>query len=170
MPRRRPRRPVCCAKWAKRRLGDHGTPPGAATGHPSCSQFHALRGVFVVPVRHYGRMWGRRERRRRRRDGCDCDVCDLPFCDLGLLSSLLLLVSRAPSARKRSDRVVLSAIRAYRRVSPRLPTRCRYTPTCSAYGLEAVQRYGTRTGLRLTVGRLLRCRPGVPYGTLDPVP
>ncbi|WP_249024643.1 membrane protein insertion efficiency factor YidD, partial [Couchioplanes caeruleus] len=33
-----------------------------------------------------------------------------------------------------------AAIRGYRRVSPRLPTRCRFTPTCSAYGLEAVQR------------------------------
>jgi putative membrane protein insertion efficiency factor len=69
-----------------------------------------------------------------------------------------------------SDRVVLGAIKAYRRVSPRLPTRCRYLPTCSAYGLEAVQRYGARKGLRLTAARLRRCRPGVPYGTPDPVP
>ena len=69
-----------------------------------------------------------------------------------------------------SDRVVLGAIRAYRRVSPRLPTRCRYTPTCSAYGQEAVRRYGARAGLRLTAARLWRCRPGVPYGTADPVP
>jgi putative membrane protein insertion efficiency factor len=74
---------------------------------------------------------------------------------------------RGESNRKR---VVLAAIRAYRRVSPRLPTRCRYTPTCSAYGLEAVQRYGARKGLRLTAARLRRCRPGVPYGTPDPVP
>jgi hypothetical protein len=69
-----------------------------------------------------------------------------------------------------SDRIVLAAIRGYRRVSPRLPTRCRYTPTCSAYGLEAVERYGTRVGLKLTVARLWRCRPGVAYGTVDPVP
>ena len=70
----------------------------------------------------------------------------------------------------RADAVVTAAIRGYRLISPRLPTRCRYTPTCSAYGLEAVQRYGTRKGLRLTVGRLRRCRPGVTFGTADPVP
>jgi putative membrane protein insertion efficiency factor len=75
-----------------------------------------------------------------------------------------------PRTEKGSDRVVLGAIRAYRRVSPWLPTRCRFTPSCSAYGLEAVRRHGTRKGLRLTAGRLLRCRPGVPYGTPDPVP
>jgi len=72
--------------------------------------------------------------------------------------------------RSNGKRVVLAAISAYRRVSPRLPTRCRYTPTCSAYGLEAVQRYGARKGLRLTAARLRRCRPGVPYGTPDAVP
>lgn len=68
------------------------------------------------------------------------------------------------------DAAVLAAIRGYRRISPRLPARCRYEPTCSAYGLAAVQRHGAREGLRLTAGRLWRCRPGVPYGTADPVP
>ena len=69
-----------------------------------------------------------------------------------------------------ADAVVIAAIRGYRRISPRLPARCRYTPTCSAYGLEAVLRYGAGKGLRLTAGRLLRCRPGVVFGTADPVP
>ncbi|UQU67055.1 membrane protein insertion efficiency factor YidD [Couchioplanes caeruleus] len=124
-------------------------------------------------------MWGRKKRSKRTRwyDGCDCDicdVCDLPFCDFGLISSMLLLIARSgrPEAAPGSPsaRVVSAAIRGYRRVSPRLPTRCRYTPTCSAYGLEAVRRYGTRRGLRLTAGRLSRCRPGVAYGTADPVP
>ncbi len=68
------------------------------------------------------------------------------------------------------DAAVTAAIRGYRKISPRLPTRCPYTPTCSAYGLEAVRRYGTRRGLRLTAGRLRRCRPGVRFGTADPVP
>jgi putative membrane protein insertion efficiency factor len=72
--------------------------------------------------------------------------------------------------RRRVDRAVVLAIRGYRRISPRLPTRCRYEPTCSAYGLEAVRRYGSAKGLRLTAGRLVRCRPGVRLGTLDPVP
>jgi putative membrane protein insertion efficiency factor len=69
-----------------------------------------------------------------------------------------------------ADVVVIAAIRGYRRISPRLPTRCRYAPTCSAYGLEAVRRYGAGKGLRLTATRLWRCRPGVAFGTADPVP
>ena len=126
-------------------------------------------------------MWGRKKRRKRKKDDkwydgcdCDCDVCDLPFCDLGLISSLLLVVARFGGRRETpgsaSARMVTAAIRGYRRVSPRLPTRCRFTPTCSAYGLEAVRRHGTRRGLWLTAGRLRRCRPGVAYGTADPVP
>jgi putative membrane protein insertion efficiency factor len=121
-------------------------------------------------------MWGRKRRRRSRwYDNCDCsclDVCDLPFCDITLLSGALLAISRlgGAGARPRTERAVIAAIRGYRRVSPRLPTRCRYTPTCSAYGLEAVQRHGARTGLLLTAARLRRCRPGVAFGTLDPVP
>lgn len=64
--------------------------------------------------------------------------------------------------------LVLSLIRAYQlartgRVSP-----CRFTPTCSHYAVEAVTRHGARRGLRLTAGRLLRCRPGGPSG-YDPV-
>jgi putative membrane protein insertion efficiency factor len=75
------------------------------------------------------------------------------------------------SRRGRADRAVTAAIKVYRRVSPRSAVpRCRFVPTCSAYGLEAVERYGARKGLRLTAARLVRCRPGVPYGTPDPVP
>lgn len=120
-------------------------------------------------------MWG--SKRRRKRKGkwydscdCDCDFCD--FCDFSLLSSTLLALSRLGGRQRgsRADAAVTAAIRGYRLISPRLPTRCPYTPTCSAYGLEAVQRYGTRKGLRLTAGRLRRCRPGVTFGTADPVP
>ena len=125
-------------------------------------------------------MWGSKRRRKRKDkwyDSCDCDCafCDLECCDFGLLSGLLLALSRLGGAGgrrrgSRADAAVTAAIRGYRLISPRLPTRCRYTPTCSAYGLEAVQRYGTRKGLRLTAGRLRRCRPGVTFGTADPVP
>ena len=48
--------------------------------------------------------------------------------------------------------------------------RCRYTPTCSAYSLEAVRVYGLPRGLWLTTKRLLRCTPGVRFRTRDPVP
>ncbi|BAL91607.1 hypothetical protein AMIS_63870 [Actinoplanes missouriensis 431] len=67
-------------------------------------------------------------------------------------------------------RAATGAIKLYRRISPRLPARCRFTPTCSAYALEAIERHGLRTGLGLTVRRLVRCTPFVPSGTSDPVP
>ena len=46
---------------------------------------------------------------------------------------------------------------------------CRMTPSCSNYALTALQTHGTVRGLRLAVGRLLRCRPGGPVGP-DRVP
>jgi putative membrane protein insertion efficiency factor len=112
-------------------------------------------------------MVGNKRGRKRDKwyDGCDCG-CEV--CDIFSLSALLLVFSRLSGFR--TDAAVTGAIRGYRKVSPRLPTRCRYLPSCSAYGLEAVQRHGTREGLRLTAGRLRRCRPGVAYGTADPVP
>ena len=118
-------------------------------------------------------MWGKKQRKRKKDkwyDNCDCDVCDLACCDFSLLSTTLLLVSRLGPRHSTTDRAVTAAIRGYRKISPRLPTRCRFTPTCSAYGLAAVSRYGTGKGLRLTAARLVRCRPGVPFGTADPVP
>lgn len=47
--------------------------------------------------------------------------------------------------------------------------RCRHEPTCSEYAAEAWSRYGFLAGLRLGVGRILRCRPGGTQG-YDPVP
>jgi len=46
-----------------------------------------------------------------------------------------------------------------RLVSPALPRRCKYHPTCSAYAMEAVRRYGILRGLVLAAWRLLRCNP-----------
>jgi putative membrane protein insertion efficiency factor len=126
-----------------------------------------MSGVWATGKRKRSILWSRKRRRRRWWDICDCD---LGCCDLGLLSTSMLLVARLDEAG-RTRRVVTSAIRGYRRVlSPRMPVRCRYEPSCSAYGLEAVERHGCGKGLRLTAARLRRCRPGVPYGTLDPVP
>ena len=54
----------------------------------------------------------------------------------------------------------LLPVRAYRRlVSPLLPQRCRYYPTCSHYAADAVERYGVMRGSVLAVWRLLRCNP-----------
>ena len=54
-------------------------------------------------------------------------------------------------------------------ISPLLPSSCRFIPTCSEYGIKAFKRFGFWRGLVLTVKRILRCRPGGPYG-YDPVP
>lgn len=58
----------------------------------------------------------------------------------------------------------------YRKViSPMFPPSCRFTPTCSQYGLQAFQKYGVFKGFWLTAGRVLRCHPWGGHGH-DPVP
>ncbi|MFD1325517.1 membrane protein insertion efficiency factor YidD [Micromonospora sonneratiae] len=59
---------------------------------------------------------------------------------------------------------------AYRRwISPALPARCRFYPSCSAYALTAIAQHGALRGAVLAVRRLLRCHPFHPGG-YDPVP
>jgi putative membrane protein insertion efficiency factor len=61
--------------------------------------------------------------------------------------------------------LVLAPIRFYQRlISPALPRRCRYEPTCSTYAVQAIQRYGILRGLVLGCWRLLRCNPWSPGG------
>ena len=65
--------------------------------------------------------------------------------------------------------VALLPVRAYKRlVSPLLPNRCKYHPSCSAYALEAVRSYGVMRGGVLAGWRLLRCNPWS-HGGYDPV-
>ena len=54
-------------------------------------------------------------------------------------------------------------------ISPWLPARCRYTPTCSQYGLEAFKKYGPIKGFWLTLKRIASCNPWGGHGH-DPVP
>ena len=65
--------------------------------------------------------------------------------------------------------VLIALIRGYQLViSPMLPPSCRFTPTCSAYTLEAIRQYGALRGSYMGVRRLLRCHPFHPGG-YDPV-
>lgn len=64
---------------------------------------------------------------------------------------------------------IRAIIIAYRVVSRNRMPVCRFVPSCSEYALEAVERFGARQGLPLLARRLLRCRPGGPFGW-DPVP
>jgi putative membrane protein insertion efficiency factor len=66
-------------------------------------------------------------------------------------------------------RSLLAVFRAWQAVRGGRPSPCRFSPTCSAYGIEAVERHGAVRGGWLTVRRLLRCRPLGPSGW-DPVP
>jgi uncharacterized protein len=67
-------------------------------------------------------------------------------------------------------KVFLAIIRFYQLIiSPLKPPTCRFYPTCSHYGMEAVQRFGALKGGWLTIKRILKCHPFHPGG-LDPVP
>ena len=57
-------------------------------------------------------------------------------------------------------RVVTAPVVLYQRaISPALPARCKYHPTCSEYAVGAVRRYGVLRGVVLAAWRLLRCNP-----------
>ena len=66
--------------------------------------------------------------------------------------------------------VLLALIKLYQSlIAPALPPACRYLPSCSQYGYEAIERYGALKGSWLTLKRLARCQPFGGHG-YDPVP
>ena len=68
-------------------------------------------------------------------------------------------------------KLLLTLIRFYRRhISPATPPTCRFCPTCSAYALEAVEKYGAWKGGCLALRRFLRCHPYYKGDYFDPVP
>jgi len=70
----------------------------------------------------------------------------------------------------RVDRGVVAVLRAYQiLLSPLLGPGCRFSPTCSAYAIEAVGKHGSFRGVALAARRLARCHPFHPGG-FDPVP
>lgn len=68
-------------------------------------------------------------------------------------------------------KMLLWLIRFYRnRISPAFPPRCRFIPTCSAYAMEAIEKYGPWKGGFLAVKRIIRCNPFYKGDYYDPVP
>jgi len=90
-----------------------------------------------------------------------------PLAAMGLL---LLLEACLPVRFQPTAWVCRGAIRLYQvTLSSHLPTQCKYTPTCSHYGLACIQKFGTLRGGLLTTWRLIRCSP-LTRGGIDPVP
>lgn len=68
-------------------------------------------------------------------------------------------------------RFLLGAVRFYQvHISPALPRRCRFIPTCSQYAAEAIEKYGAVKGGWLALKRFLRCHPFYKGDFYDPVP
>lgn len=71
--------------------------------------------------------------------------------------------------RRASAALILGPIHAYRRlISPLLPARCKYHPSCSRYAIDAVREVGVARGLLLAAWRLARCNPWS-NGGVDPI-
>ena len=67
-------------------------------------------------------------------------------------------------------RFLIALLKLYRRyISPLKPPTCIYTPTCSEYAIQAIEKYGAKKGGWLALKRVLRCNPFFPGGN-DPVP
>lgn len=65
---------------------------------------------------------------------------------------------------------IIALIKVYQWIiSPLIGPKCRYTPTCSQYGIQAIQKHGVAKGMWLTIKRVGRCHPWGGHG-YDPVP
>ena len=142
--------------WGGRSYGPgfgrgYGPPPGYGRGYGGGGGGGCLRDLFLLNT--------------------GCCLAETLGCGMNLLlmgpSSWREL--RAPQGGRLADRLI-AALRLYQReVSPRRGPCCHFTPTCSAYAIQALERHGALRGSWLTVRRLVRCRPGGAHGP-DPVP
>ena len=89
------------------------------------------------------------------------------------LAALAVVDSFRAPAQQLTARAYVGSVHVYQDVGrPALKGRivCRFTPSCSDYSIEAVQRHGIRRGLLLTADRLARCNQETPLNSYDPVP
>jgi putative membrane protein insertion efficiency factor len=77
--------------------------------------------------------------------------------------------TRTPDHLSLATRLLSALFWVYKGATANRRPACRFTPSCSEYGYEAVRRFGARAALPLVVKRLVSCRPGGPFG-YDPVP
>ena len=131
----------------------------------------------------YGPGYGYRPGNSCLRDACllETGCCVAESLDGGCLVAAFLLLpqfARAlstppPSSRRSRSRLasrLVAAVRVYQRdISAHRAPVCRFTPSCSEYAAEALERHGALRGSVLAGRRLLRCRPGAARGA-DPVP
>jgi putative membrane protein insertion efficiency factor len=96
---------------------------------------------------------------------------------LAIAITLLIAVAldlRRPPADQWTTAAAVGSIHVYQAtLSPiyaRMGFKCRFTPTCSHYGEEAIRKYGVAKGGYLATKRILRCGPWTPMGTVDQVP
>lgn len=74
------------------------------------------------------------------------------------------------SRKRMAKKILIQMIKFYQKyLSPLKTTKCPYIPTCSNYGLQAIEKYGAFKGGLLTIWRILRCNP-FSHGGYDPVP
>ena len=82
----------------------------------------------------------------------------------------ILIVGMVLSIMKKVKKIFVLLIKFHRKyLSPMKSTQCPYCPTCSTYGLEAIEKYGALKGGALTAWRIVRCNP-FSKGGYDPVP
>ena len=67
------------------------------------------------------------------------------------------------------ENILIKLIKLYQKIPGKFNNNCRFTPTCSNYAIEALEKHGTIKGIFLTIKRLLKCTPWGGYG-YDPVP